>query len=133
MSKICILLLTLVVAAIAQTSADLSAKYPQITAYRVRPDAQMTARFSGDGQVCEMTLEKRAETSCGIILGAFFPEKEVQSLVDDVVREDLRGRNLAKAASTGSSKVCHPQPNTPTRMCLYVCMEHGAMRLAKKS
>ncbi len=62
MAKVCILFLTLAVAALGQTSADLSAKYPQITAYKVRPDVQMTAKFSGDGQVCEMTLEKRAET-----------------------------------------------------------------------
>jgi hypothetical protein len=33
MSKICILLLTLTVAALGQTSADLSAKYPSVIAY----------------------------------------------------------------------------------------------------
>jgi hypothetical protein len=102
MTKICILLLALVNTALGQTSADLSAKYPQIAAYKVRPDVQMTARFSGDGQVCEMTLEKRAETDSGIILGASFSLEEVRGLVDDLVPEDLRGRNLTKGRFSGS-------------------------------
>jgi hypothetical protein len=45
MAKTCILLLTLGVAALGQTSADLSAKYPHVTAYKVRPDVLMTVRF----------------------------------------------------------------------------------------
>ena len=53
MARICILLLTLAVAALGQTSADLSAKYPNV-AYRIRPHVLMTARFAPDGQVCEM-------------------------------------------------------------------------------
>jgi len=97
MAKICILLLTLVAAALGQTSADLSAKYPHVTAYKVRPDVLMTARFAADGQVCEMTLEKRQKTDAGIVFGDTFSEQEVQSLVDDLVPEGGRGRNLTKA------------------------------------
>ena len=96
MIKICILLLALVATAFGQTSADLSARYSQITAYQVRSDVQMTARFSGDGQVCEMTLEKKAKTDSGIVLGASFSEKEVRTLVDDLVAEALRGRDLTR-------------------------------------
>jgi hypothetical protein len=99
MIKIYILLLALVVSALGQTSADLSAKYPQIAAYKVRPDVQMAAKFSVDGQVCEMTLEKRAETDSGIVLGASFSEEEVRGLVDDLVPEGLRGRDLTKRFS----------------------------------
>jgi hypothetical protein len=51
MAKICILLLTLAVAASGQTSADLSAKYPNVIANRIRPHVLMTARFAADGQV----------------------------------------------------------------------------------
>ena len=71
MAKVCVLLLTLVVAALGQTSSDLSAKYPQVTAYKVRPDVLMTARFAADGQVCEMTVEKRETTDTGIRFGGF--------------------------------------------------------------
>lgn len=38
MGKSYILLLTLAVSAFGQTSADLSAKYPHVTAYIVRPN-----------------------------------------------------------------------------------------------
>jgi hypothetical protein len=99
MAKICILLLALVVTALGQTSADLSAKFRQITAYKVRPDVQMTAGFSGQGQVCEMTLEKRAAADSRVVLGASFSEEEVRSLVDDLVSEDLRGRDLTRRFS----------------------------------
>ena len=94
MAKICFLLLALVVTALGQTSTDLSAKYAHVTGYKVRPDVLMTASFAADGQVCQMTLEKRIVTDSGIVLGASFSEQEVRSLVDDLVPEDLRGRDL---------------------------------------
>jgi len=42
-----------------QTSDNLVAKYPAISAYEVRPGILMTAKYAGDGQVCEMVLERR--------------------------------------------------------------------------
>ena len=97
MVRICILFLVFVVAAFGQTSADLSTKYPHITAYKVRPDVLMTARFAADGQVCEMTLEKRQKTDTAIVFGSTFSEQEVLSLLDDLVPEAGRGRNLTRA------------------------------------
>jgi hypothetical protein len=97
MAKICILLLTVVVVALGQTSADLSAKYPHVTGYKVRPDVLMTAKFAADGQVCEMTLEKRQTTDTGIVFGDTFSDTEVRSLMNDLVPENERGRNLTRA------------------------------------
>src|SRR5215472_13030805 len=96
MVKTWIVFLTVVAAAWGQTSADLSAKFPHVTAYMVRPDVLMTARFSDDDQVCEMTLEKRQKTATGIVFGSTFSEKEVRSLMDDLVPENERGRNLTR-------------------------------------
>jgi hypothetical protein len=96
MAKICILVLTFVVAALGQMSADLSAKFHHVTAYKVRPDVLMTVRFASDGQVCEVTLEKQQKTDTGIVLGETFSEKEVRNLVDDLVPEEGRGRNLTR-------------------------------------
>ena len=93
-ARIYILLLTLAVAALGQTSDDLSAKYPNVIAYRIRPHVLMTARFAADGQVCEMRLEKRHPTDTGIVFDDSFSEEEVHSLMDDLVPEGLRGRNL---------------------------------------
>jgi hypothetical protein len=94
MARICILLLTLTVAASGQTSADLSAKYPNVIAYRIRPHVLMTARFAADGQVCEMTLEKGQRTDTSIPYDDSFSKEEVHSLIDDLVPEGLRGRDL---------------------------------------
>jgi hypothetical protein len=97
MPKICVLLLTLFISAFGQTSGDLSAKYAHVTAYSVRPNVLMTARFAADGQVCEMTLEKRQKTNTGIVFGSTFSEQEVLSLMDELVPENERGRNLTPA------------------------------------
>jgi|SRR5579862_4093029 len=98
MARICILLLTLAVAALGQTSADLSAKYPNV-AYRIRPHVLMTARFAADGQVCEMTLEKGQRTDTSIVFLDFFSKEEVHSLIDDLVPEGIRGRDLTQRFS----------------------------------
>ena len=96
------LLLTLGIVAVAfgQTSADLSAKYRQITAYQLRPDVVMTAKYAADGQVCEMVLEKREKTDAGMVFGVSFSEKEVKGLVDELVPETERGRNLTRALNS---------------------------------
>ena len=98
MARICILLLTLAVAALGQTSAELSAKYPNV-AYRIRPHVLMTARFAADGQVCEMTLEKGQQTDTSTVFLDSFSKEEVHSLMDDLVPEGLRGRDLTKRFS----------------------------------
>ena len=90
MARICILLLTLAVAALGQTSADLNAKYPNVV-YRVRPHVLMTARFASDGQVCEMTLEKGQRTDTSIPYDDSFSNEEVRSLLDDLAPEGQRG------------------------------------------
>ena len=69
MAKTCSLPLLLVVSSSEQTSADLSAKFTHITAYKIRSDVLMTARFAADGQVCEMALQKRQKTDTVIVLG----------------------------------------------------------------
>jgi hypothetical protein len=94
MARICILLLTLGVAALGQTSADLSAKYSNVIVYRVRPHVLMTARFASDGQVCEMTLEKGQRTDTSIPYDDSFSNEEMHSLMDDLAPEGQRGRDL---------------------------------------
>src|SRR2546426_4341056 len=79
-----------------QTSADLNAKYRQVTSYEVRPGIVMTPKYAADGQVCEMVLEKRQKTATGVNFGVSISEKEVKELVDELVPEAERGRNLTK-------------------------------------
>ncbi len=53
------LMVLVTVFASGQTSGNLAAKYPVVSAYQVRPGILMTAKYTDDGQVCEMTLERR--------------------------------------------------------------------------
>jgi hypothetical protein len=97
-----VVLMMLGIAAIVwgQSSADLSAKYRQITSYELRPDVVMTPKYAVDGQVCEMVLEKRQKTDIGVVFGVSFSDKEVKSLVDELVPEAERGRDLTKPLNT---------------------------------
>jgi len=94
MVKICILLLTLVVTAWGQTSADLSAKYPHFTAYKIGSDLLMTPKFASDGQVCEMAIEKRHLVDNRLDSVTLFSEREVREVGESTVPEKERGRNL---------------------------------------
>jgi len=102
MAKGFVVLLTLGIAAVAlgQTSADLSAKYRQVTSYELRPDIVMTPKYAADGQVCEMVLERRQKTETGIIFAASFSEEEVRQLVDELAPEAERGQNLTRHLNT---------------------------------
>jgi len=93
-----VVLLMLGIATVAwgQSSADLSAKYRQITSYELRPDVVMTPKYAADGQVCEMVLEKRQKTETGMVFGVSFSGKEVKALVDELVPDAERGRDLTK-------------------------------------
>jgi hypothetical protein len=102
MAKGFVVLLTLGIAVVAlgQTSADLSAKYRQVTSYELRPDVVMTPKYAADGQVCEMALERRQKTETGIFFAASFSEEEVRQLVDELAPEAERGRNLTRHLNT---------------------------------
>jgi hypothetical protein len=84
----------------AQTSADLGAKYRQITSYEVRPGIVMTPRYAQDGQVCEMIVEKRAKTDKDIIFGSSFAEKEWKDVVDELVPPRKRGKDVTELLNT---------------------------------
>ncbi|MGO9862202.1 MAG: hypothetical protein ACLPLR_01215 [Terriglobales bacterium] len=95
-------LITLVVGTVVlgQTSADLNAKYRQITSYELRPDIVVTPKYATDGQVCEMAIERRQRTETGIVFAAPFSEHEVRQFMDELVPEAERGRNLTKTLNT---------------------------------
>src|SRR5581483_8665125 len=94
MVKTCILLLALIVTAWGQTSADLSAKYPHFTAYKIAPDLLMTPKFAADGQVCEMAIEKRHLVDNLLDSVTLFVEREVRDVGESIVPEKERERNL---------------------------------------
>ena len=99
MRKATILLLLILGAATSargQTAADLGAKYRVFPVYEVRPDVWMTPKFTADGQVCEIVLEKRhTHTEANrttISSDPFFSEAFVRDLVEDLVPKSERGK-----------------------------------------
>jgi hypothetical protein len=78
--------------ALGQSAADLAAKYPSLSAYEVRPGILMTAKYTEDGQVCEMVLEARHyQTPQNIDFGSVIPAKLEDRLIDELVPTSERG------------------------------------------
>lgn len=94
------LLLSIAVAASGQTSANLTARYPPVTSYEVRPGVLMTPKYATDGLVCEMVIERRHKTETGINFGDFLSKELVKELVDELVPEAERGKNLTEFLNT---------------------------------
>src|SRR5580765_8652768 len=80
------------VSVFGQSANDLTAKYPVVTAYEVRPGILMTAKYAQDGQVCEMGLETRHQTPKKIDLGSSIPRELVKQLIDELVPVAQRGK-----------------------------------------
>ena len=74
----------------AQTSKDLAAKYPVISAYEVRPGILMTAKYAGDGQVCEVVLERHYSPD-QTDADSTIPSKLEDQLIDELVPAAERG------------------------------------------
>jgi hypothetical protein len=90
--------------ALGQTSDDLAAKYPAVSAYEVRPRILMTARYTRDGQVCELSLERRHTTPKDkeIDLGSNIPAKLVDELTEELVPASERGPETSRYLSPDS-------------------------------
>jgi hypothetical protein len=79
-----------------QTATDISAKYPIVNAYEVRPGILMTTKYAEDGQVCEMVLEKRHKTVEKTDFGLTIPHELVRQLLDELVPKAERGKTTKR-------------------------------------
>src|ERR1700678_1230788 len=84
------LMVLFAVLASGQTSDNLAAKYPAISAYEVRPGILMTAKYAGDGQVCEVVL-KRHYSPNQTDADSTIPSKLEDQLIDELVPAAERG------------------------------------------
>lgn len=84
------LMVLIAVCASGQTSDNLAAKYPVVSAYKVRPGILMTAKYAEDGQVCEMVLERRY-TPDQTDADSTIPSKLEDQLIDELVPVAERG------------------------------------------
>jgi hypothetical protein len=74
----------------AQTESQIEQHYPRLKAYAVRPDMTLTAKYSSDGQVCEMVLEPRHWDGEKALLISTLQEDPI-SIVEEVVPLGERG------------------------------------------
>jgi len=94
-----VFVLLLTTLGVAQTQRQLEEKYPKVSAYLVRPNILLTARYSTDGRVCEMALQPVRWTGDAVLL---FPlsEEETVRVVEEIVPEGERGKKLGGLLGT---------------------------------
>jgi len=66
-------------------------KYKPVDAYEIRPGILMMPRYSDDGQVCEIGLERRHYSPEMIRLDPGLSREEIDQIVDELVPVDERG------------------------------------------
>lgn len=67
------------------------AKYKAVEAYEIRPGVLMMPRYSTDGQVCEIGLEKLHYSAETIRLDSSLSRKEIDQIFDELVPAEERG------------------------------------------
>jgi hypothetical protein len=70
------------------------AKYKAIEAYEIRPGILMMPRYSDDGQVCEIGLEKLHYSPEIIRLDSSLESKDIDQIFDELVPANERGPRL---------------------------------------
>jgi hypothetical protein len=68
------------------------AKYKAVEAYEIRPGVLMMPRYSSDGQVCEIGLEKLHYSPEIIRLDSSLSREEVDQVLEELVPANERGR-----------------------------------------
>jgi hypothetical protein len=66
-------------------------QYKAIEAYEIRPGILMMPRYSPDGQVCEIGLEKNHYSPTKISLDSELTRKEIDEIADEFAPPDQRG------------------------------------------
>jgi hypothetical protein len=78
----------------AQSATELSAKYPVVTSYEVRPGILMTARFTAEGQACKMSFAIQHNQKHRLYLDSLMSEKMATDIADELVPPSVRGKEL---------------------------------------
>jgi hypothetical protein len=73
------------------TTHEEFAKYKKVEAYEIRPGILMMPRYSADGQVCEIGLQKLQYSPEMIRLDSALSRKEIDQVFDELVPAEQRG------------------------------------------
>ena len=91
MSKLIGSVAVVLLLAAANPAREKYAKYKSIEAYEIRPGILMMPRYSADGQVCEIGLEKLHYSPEKIRLDSSLSRKEIAEIFDELVPSAERG------------------------------------------
>jgi hypothetical protein len=91
MSKLASLVIAVLLLHTANSGRDKFAKYKPVEAYEIRPGILMMPRYSADGQICEIGLEKLHYSPEKIRLDSSLTRKEIYQVFDELVPSNERG------------------------------------------
>jgi hypothetical protein len=91
MSKLIGLACAVIVLLAARPQSDKFARYKTIEAYEIRPGILMMPRYSADGQVCEIGIERHHYSPEIIHLDSGLSRKEIDEIVDELAPASERG------------------------------------------
>jgi hypothetical protein len=94
-----LVILTGVVPSYSQTAAELSGKYPAILSYEIRPGILITPKYAADGQVCQISFERRHVTRSGVYLGSSISERLATEIAGELAPAAARGKALSIGAT----------------------------------
>jgi hypothetical protein len=77
------------------------AEYKRVEAYEIRPGILIMPRYSADGQVCEIGLEKLHYSAEKIRLDSSLSSKEIDQVFDELVPSSERGPRPAGILDQG--------------------------------
>lgn len=94
-SYLCLLLVLTAGTVVAQSSAELQAKYgAPVDAFVIRPGLLMTAKYAADGKVCEMYVIEARTPGSHIARRTPLTPDTVPALIDELLPENERGSKL---------------------------------------
>lgn len=91
---------------VATPSSDRFRNYHAVKAYAIRPGIIMTPFYATNGDLCEISIEKRHYSDNRVDMDAAMPEEQIISMFDELVPEEERGGlkfNLPPGSEMGES------------------------------
>ncbi len=96
----------------AKPQSERFSKYKAIEAYEIRPGVMAMPRYSENGNLCKIDLERLKFSSGNMALGSMLSQDEIKEIADDLVPASERGRSLPDQSHTsweGQSTVTYEE------------------------
>jgi hypothetical protein len=102
--------------------------YKAIEAYEVRPGVLMMPKYAGDGQVCEIVIQREHYASGVANLYSTIPHNEILKIVDELVPASEKGPSLK---TLGEEYISLTSGNSVTTLAEYTNVTVNIIGLTK--